>query len=159
MSSHRSIFFGHFSHVRQNITPLMICPTFWSTIQILRALTPEEYLHQTGVFSAMKEALGNVAELRPSNPLLLFAEMWVAWLSPALPSQPANTCPPILFRCTALCCRRSDPTLLPNPTHVQKLRLSHLGKYIPAIQREILVVQMYVRREHLSQHKARTRLR
>lgn len=50
---------------------------FGLTIQLLRALTPEEYLHQTGTSSAMEEALGRVAELRPYNPFELFAEMWV----------------------------------------------------------------------------------
>lgn len=44
-------------------------------LQALRALTPEEYLQQTGVSSAMEEALGLVAGLRPYDPLSLFSDM------------------------------------------------------------------------------------
>ncbi|CAM9415581.1 unnamed protein product [Ascophyllum nodosum] len=44
-----------------------------SCMRMLRLLTPEEYLQQTGASRAIEEALGLVASLRPQNPLDLFA--------------------------------------------------------------------------------------
>eukprot|EP00903_Cladosiphon_okamuranus_P012853 g12010.t1 len=44
-------------------------------LRALRALTPEEYLQQTGVSSAMEKALGLLAGLRPFNPLSLFSDI------------------------------------------------------------------------------------
>ena len=46
-----------------------------SRMRMLRLLTPEEYLQQTGASRAIEEALGLVASLRPQNPLDLFAAM------------------------------------------------------------------------------------